>query len=518
MQQSKKIIYFFALVKCLIPFLLIYPAFELHRDEYLYLADAAHLSWGYIEMPPLLALMGAISKWMGNGFYTVYFWDGLLGGLTVLVVGNIVLQLKGNITAVYIACISFLFSVFLRMHILFQPNILDVFFWTLSAYIIILWIDTNHKKYLYFLGISFGLGILSKYTIAFFIAAFLIGVLLTDKRKWLLNIHFYMAMLLALLIASPNIYWQYSHHLPVLHHMQLLKDRQLQYLSRVQFMKDQLTITLPCFFIWILGVLFLFFSKEGRKHILIGWIYVFVMLLLLWQHGKNYYAASIYPVLMAVGAVYFERLLHQIKSVGVKRTLQLGVTLIIIILGSLFLPLMIPFKSAPDMAKLFEGMHLGNSVILTWEDGKVHPLPQDYADMQGWREMTEKTAKAYHSLPDSIQKDLVIFGNNYGEAGALNFFGKQYQLPEVIGDDASFAFWIPDSLSKKHLLLVDFKPRKTTDFVFSHFHSMEILDSVTNPYAREKGVKIMLYGQGDDSLIIASKIAIKELKQQYNLH
>ena len=187
MQQSKKIIYFFALVKCLIPFLLIYPAFELHRDEYLYLADAAHLSWGYIEMPPLLALMGAISKWMGHGFYPVYFWDGLLGGLTVIVVGNIVLQFKGSITAVYIACISFLFSVFLRMHILFQPNILDVFFWTLSAYIIILWIDTNHKKYLYFLGISFGLGILSKYTIAFFIASFLIGVLLTDKRKWLLN-------------------------------------------------------------------------------------------------------------------------------------------------------------------------------------------------------------------------------------------------------------------------------------------------------------------------------------------
>ena len=90
MQQSKKIIYFFALVKCLIPFLLIYPAFELHRDEYLYLADAAHLSWGYIEMPPLLALVGAISKWMGNGFYPVYFWDGLLGGLTVIVVGNIV--------------------------------------------------------------------------------------------------------------------------------------------------------------------------------------------------------------------------------------------------------------------------------------------------------------------------------------------------------------------------------------------------------------------------------------------
>jgi len=161
MQNSKRIIYFFALLKFLIPFLLIHPTFELHRDEYLYLADSDHLAWGYIEMPPMLALMGAISKLLGGSFYTVYFWGGLLGALTMIVAGKIAVALKGDITAVYITCIAFLFSGFLRMHILFQPNMLDVFFWTLSAYYIIKWIDTSNKKYLYFIGICFGLGILS---------------------------------------------------------------------------------------------------------------------------------------------------------------------------------------------------------------------------------------------------------------------------------------------------------------------------------------------------------------------
>lgn len=200
--RSTYIIAAFAVIKFLVPFLFIHPQFELHRDEYLYLADTDHLAWGYIEMPPMLAVLGYISKLLGGTTQSVYLWGSLFGALTVIVIGKIVLQLKGNSTAVFFACLAFLCSAFLRIHILFQPNFLDAFFWTLSSYFIICWIDSDNKKYLYYLGICFGLGILGKYTMAFYIISFLAAVLLTNKRKWLLNPHFYFAMLLGVLICS----------------------------------------------------------------------------------------------------------------------------------------------------------------------------------------------------------------------------------------------------------------------------------------------------------------------------
>jgi 4-amino-4-deoxy-L-arabinose transferase-like glycosyltransferase len=192
-----------------------------------------------------------------------------------------VLLLKGNSNAVFFACLSFLCAGFLRMNILFQPNFLDVFFWTLSSYYIICWIDTDNKKYLYFLGICFGLGILGKYSTAFYIIGFLVAVLLTNKRKWLLNKHFYFAMLLGLAICLPNLIWQYTHNYPVMHHMELLNKQQLKYNSRIEFLVNQLLLCFPSLFIWIGGLCYLLINKAGKKHIAIAIIYAVIIGLLL---------------------------------------------------------------------------------------------------------------------------------------------------------------------------------------------------------------------------------------------
>ena len=341
MKKENLIIYSFALVKLLVPFLLIHAAFELHRDEYLYLADADHLAWGYIEMPPMLAVLGYISKLLGGTVHTVQLWGGVFGALTVIVVGKIAIQLKGNAFAVFIACLAFLCSGFLRMNILFQPNFLDVFFWTLATHYIIYWIDTEDKKYLYYLGICFGLGILGKYTTAFYILPFLVSLILTERRKWLLNPHLYFAMFLGLAVCSPNLYWQYTHHFPVMHHMDLLTNQQLKYNSRSEFIINQLLIALPSFFIWLGGLWFLLMKKEGRKYITIAFIYLGIVSLLLYFNGKGYYAAAIYPSLMAFGGIWFSQLINQ-KYFGWLRWLapvcMVGFTWLI-------LPLILPYTT-----------------------------------------------------------------------------------------------------------------------------------------------------------------------------
>ncbi len=514
MQNSKRVIYFFALIKFIIPFVFINAAFELHRDEYLYLADADHLAWGYIEMPPMLAVLGAISKLFGSSFYAVYFWSSLFGTMTIILVGKIVMELKGSTYAVFIACLAFLCSGFLRMNILFMPNFLDAFFWTLSVYFLIKLINTNHKKYLYYLGICFGLGMLSKYTMAFFIVAFLISFILTANRKWLQSKHFYFAMLLALIIVSPNFYWQYNHHFPVLHHMQMLQDYQLQYLSRVEFLVNQIIMFLSSFYIWMLALWFLFLKKEGKKYISIGIIYLSVILLLLGFKGKYYYAASIYPALLAIGSIYLEKIIssHTIKMA------HWAIPVFMLMITVFVFPVAIPFMSPQKLDAFYKAVHAEKAGVLNWEEKKNNPLPQDFADMLGWKEMAEKTAKVYHQLPDSVRQKTMVYGNNYGEAAALAFYRKQFNLPEIYSDDASFAFWLPDTFNYTYFLFATYNMSDRTDSFFYHFKKTEIKDSVTQKYAREYKAKIILYSFPDDTAKAIAERNIKELKAKYNLH
>jgi 4-amino-4-deoxy-L-arabinose transferase-like glycosyltransferase len=514
MNSRKTAIYIiaaFALVKLLIPFLLIHPDFELHRDEYLYLADADHLAWGYIEMPPLLAFLGYISKLFGGSIYTVYFWSGFSGALSVILVGMIVLKLKGNALAVFFACLAFLCAGFLRMHILFQPNILDVFFWTWGSYLIICWINSDQKKYIYWLGICFGLGILGKYSMVFYIVSFLIAVALTNRRKWLLNPHFYLAMLMGVLICLPNLIWQYNHDFPVMHHMDLLTRYQLRHNNRTEFLVNQLLFSLPSFFIWLGGLLFILFNREGRKYILIAILYLGIIGILLYFNGKGYYAAAIYPSLMAFGGLWLSKLVTRRGFGWVKWVGPVFMLAVIIRM----LPVLVPYRSAQALDMFYQSSFVTQkSGLLKWEDGKEHPLPQDFADMLGWKEMTEKTARVYHSLPDSVKQKTMVYGDNYGEAGALNFYGKSLGLPQAYSDNASYIFWMPDRFNYTHFLFVTDELPEADDDFFNHWGKREIIDSVTNRYAREYRTMIILYSQPDDSArIIAEKSTLEDKNQ-----
>lgn len=505
------IIAVFALIKLLIPFVLIHPDFELHRDEFLYLADADHLAWGYIEMPPLLAFLGYISKLFGGSIYTVYFWGGFFGAITVSMVGLIVLKLKGNTTAVFFACLAFLCAGFLRMHILFQPNFLDLFFWTWASYLIICWVNTGHKKYLYWLGICFGLGILGKYSTAFYIISFLLGVVLTNRRKWLLNPHFYFAMLIGVLICLPNLIWQYTHNFPVMHHMDLLTRSQLKHNSRVDFIISQLLFSFASLFIWLGGLLYILFSNEGRKHIIIAIIYMGIISLLLYFNGKGYYAAAIYPTLMAFGGVWFSRVVAR-KNL---RWLKWVAPVLMLAIVIRILPVLLPYRSPEALDTFYRSSFAARTGALKWEDGKEHPLPQDFADMLGWKEMAEKTAKVYHALPDTVKKQTMVYGDNYGEAGALNFYRKPLGLPEVFSDNASYIFWVPDSFNYKYFLFVCDELPEADDEFFNHWGKMEIKDSVTNKYAREYGTRIILYSQPDDSARILAEYSTLRDKRKF---
>jgi 4-amino-4-deoxy-L-arabinose transferase-like glycosyltransferase len=487
MRKSNQLLYLLALLKIIIPYLLQNPVYEPHRDEFLYLAEGRHLAWGFMEVPPMLSLFAWFTHIFGDGMFWVKLWPSLFGAATFVLAGKIVLSLGGRSFALILLFLPFIFGVYLRLFFLFQPNPPEVFFWTLIAYSLIRFVQTKENKWLYLFGISVGLGMMSKYSVAFYTVSVLLGLLLTKYRTIFINKHFWYACLIGFLIFLPNLIWQYNASFPVIHHMKELQETQLQYINPLSFLSDQLLMNLPCFFIWITGLLYTVFSKESKFRF-IGLAYVFVIVLLLISHGKNYYALGAYPVLFAFGSVALEK-----YTAAKRKILRYAFIIVPLVIGITFLPVALPLFPPQQLADVYVKLRTEKTGALKWEDLQNHPLPQDFSDMLGWEEMTQKVAKAYATLTDTEKQNTVIFCDNYGMAGAINYYAPKYHLPAAYSDNASFLYWIPSNINFTNIVLVTDDHHELEHDFAKDFQSIIIADSVTNAYARERGDWIYVF-------------------------
>lgn len=261
------------------------------------------------------------------------------------------------------------------------------------------------------------------------------------------------------------------------------------------------------FFVWIGGLAWLFFLKGGMPYRIIGWIYLTVVVLLIASSGKDYYTLGLYPMLIAAGGVWLEGV--TVKRVWLR---YVAVTFMLIVFLAI-LPLLLPVWKPDALAAFYKRHDIEKTGALHWEDQENHELPQDFADMISWRELGDKVSKAYNSLPDSIHSKTFIYCRNYALAGAVTYYGKN--IPKPVSDNASFLIWMPEKYTAKHLLFVGKRIPAKDDEVFQQYERYTILDSTTTPMAREKGVKIILYENGNDKVDAMIDAGIKKKKDEY---
>src|SRR5688572_1898942 len=504
---DKIVIGLLAALKFLIPLFLIHPVFELQRDEYLYYQQGQHLDLGYLENPPLLSYLGYISSWFGDQEWLVRFWPAFIGSLTVIVTCLITARLGGKAFAQFLAGFGVITGAFLRIHILFQPNILDIFFWTCSLYFLVKFIQSDNQKDLLWLAICLALGWWSKYSVVFLIAAIFFGFLVTRHRKILLQKNTYAAVGVALLIILPNIWWQYSHKWPLIHHMNELRETQLVYVKPLDFIQGQFLLLFPVLIVWIAGLIWLFRNSNYR---IIAWIYLFVILLLAFGSGKDYYALGIYPVLLAAGGVIWEKLFL------IRKWMRYIIAALVIGLTIPLLPIGLPMRAPEKLAAFYKEIGIDKLGELKWEDQRNHELPMDFADMLGWKEITAKTEKFFNSLPDSAKMSSGIFCRHYGLAGSLKFYGKgKVFRSQVFSDNGSFLLWIPDDLYFKHLVFLGRRMPGIDDEVFQHFEKVTVIDSVTNKLSRQFGDKIIYFENIDSAGLQLAQDGLKKMKNDF---
>jgi len=466
--------------------------FGFHRDELLHLVLADHLDWGYKEVPPFIALLAkGTAVLFGNSVFAARIFPTIAAGLIVWFTGLITVEFGGRRFAIALACLALIFSpAFAASDYLFQPVVFDQLWWVMAVWLLVKYCNTSSVKYLYFLGMVIGFGMLTKYTMAFFTFALIVGLVFSKNRKLLLNRHIIGAAILALLIFLPNLIWQFTHHLPVITHMKTLQEQQLDYNKPSDFIKQSLLINGIALFVWLTGFIFLLFSFRLHKFQFVAVAFVLIFGFLLIMHGKPYYLFGAFPMLFAAGGFGFERWL---KTSGY--ALRTAAIAIFTLPNLIFFPIVLPIFSINQTLAVIK--FLNEKVPMTrfattWEDHKQHPLTQDYADMFGWDDMTALVAKAWNELTPEQRKHTQIYADNYGDAGAVHHFGKQYNLSEVISLNSSFTLWAPDSLNAKYIIYVDDRGGKNIESFASALESYRKIGEVENPLAREHGTAVFL--------------------------
>jgi 4-amino-4-deoxy-L-arabinose transferase-like glycosyltransferase len=413
--------------------------YGIFRDELYYLACAEHLDWGYVDQPPLIAGIAWLARHaFGESLLGLRLLPALAGASLVWITGALAREMGGGrfaqaLAAVSVACVP----IYLVMHHWLTMNAFEPLIWMGCAWCVLRAIRGKEPRYWLWFGILAGLGMENKYSMAFFIVGVAAGLLLSPARHFFRSRWMWIGAAAAILIFLPNLVWLVRHNFPFLELMENVRRSGRDIVrGPVAFVLDQATLVNPILFpLWIAGLAWLLFHREGRPYRVLGWTYLVMLVLFIAMKGKNYYLAPAYPMLLAAGAVAFEQITSR------RMVWSRAAYVVLLVIGTAILaPLSAPILPVETYIRYQKALGLEPPKA---ENQRTGALPQYFADEFGWEEMTRAVAQVYYSLSPAERATTAIFANSYGQAGAIDFFGPRYGLPKAIGGHQNYWYWGP---------------------------------------------------------------------------
>jgi hypothetical protein len=423
-------------------------------DELYFIACGEHLDWGYVDHPPLIAAIAAGARWLfGDSLFAIRVFPAMAGAALVFLTGLLAGQLGGGRTAQIIAAVATSAApVFALFAGVLTMNAFEPLFWMGCASLAIaiaarervtsagacdqpagrspseagLWIA---------IGVLLGIGLLNKHSMAFFALALSGGVLLSPQRRLMVNRWAVVAALIAAAIVLPHVSWQMRHGWPTLELLANARRYQHQPVTPLQFVWGQIQIVQPLAFpLWAAGLYFLLFDRRAARVRFLGWAFVLQFLAYMWMQAKTYYLAPAYPMLFAAGAVLVERLARARRWVA-------WTAIAVLIVGGLstapYAMPILPVSALPAYLRL-----LGLQEVRP-ETRAMGDVPQIFADMLAWEELVAEVAAVYRRLPPAERQRAVLWGHDYGDAGAIDHFGPRHGLPHAVSGMQNYYLWGP---------------------------------------------------------------------------
>jgi hypothetical protein len=445
-------------------------------DEMYHLACGEHLSWGYVDQPPLIALVAwLVRHTLGTSLLAVRFVPAVSFASLALLTGAVTRELGGARFAQALAALAVgCSSVYLILGYLFTMNAWEPLLWLGCTYIVIRIIKTGNQKLWLWFGVLSGIGLENKYSMAVFGFAVVIGVLLTAQRVALIQKWIWIAGGLAFVIFLPNLVWNLRHHWPFLELMHNIHTSGRDVvLTPGQYVFQQIMIMNPLTFpVWLTGTLYLLFSRTARPYRLLGWVFLVVFATFFVLHGKDYYTSPVYPIPLAAGAVMLEAVTRNRPGFWPRK---IFVALLLASTAAM-LPLNLPLLSPQRLVRYVEKFPLKAQ-----SSEKAHAmvaLPHYFAWQFGWPEMVQAVAHAYHNLPPDEQRKTAIIGNNFAESGAIDLLGPGYGLPKSIGVHQSYWLWGPRNYTGEIMIVLGDQPETLRQWC----RDVDVVAELNNPY------------------------------------
>jgi hypothetical protein len=455
-------------------------------DELYYFACSKHLAWGYVDHPPMVALLTFLSTHIfGETMFSLRLMSGLAGAITVLLTALIARDLGGGKFSQSLAALSICFApAFPAMSSFFSMNPVDIMLCALFVVLFVRVIKAPSGTKWIGLGILLGAGLLNKYTFLVLGFALLVSLVITKRWSILRSPWLYVSGTVGLLIFVPHIVWQIYHGWPTLEFMHNATEYKNLSLSPFAFL-SQLAIGLNPFTLplWLSGLAYLFFSRHVKEFRFLGWTTMVFLLVYMVQNSKAYYVLPIFPIVLAAGAVAVERF-SLIMEARWPRWISLS---ILIVSGTILMPLAVPVLPVDQLVIYAKTLGLWNS--LRMEKGEKDVLPLHFVYRLGWQGLVETIGTAYRALPQDERDSCAVLASWYGPAGAIDHFGSTVGLPHAICPRNNYWLWGTRHYSGKVVLAVGYD----AGFLRRFFDRVEHLAHFDQPFGY--GADVYLCGR-----------------------
>jgi 4-amino-4-deoxy-L-arabinose transferase-like glycosyltransferase len=424
--------------------------YGIHRDEFLYLAMGEHLRLWRMDFPPTIAILAQLMRHtVGVSVEALRIVPALFSTALVLLSALTARELGGGRYAQGLAALMVIAcAAFMRSGALFQPVVLDQLAWTVALFALLKLGRTGDPRWWILVGLGGGFGLLTKFSIGILGVAVLVALILLPDRRWLATRWPWVAAAIALVIGSPSIVGQIRTGWPAILYARELGAEQLAHVTVAGFFGSQLEMLGPSLFFAVAGLWELARRAPVR---VVALSCIGALLILLAMHGKGYYLLPVYPVLLGAGAEWAERVSDYLAHERGRVAVRAAIAILIAVNGALALPFGLPVLAPEKMARYAS---FGPGGAVTTNTGQTLQLPQDYADMLGWPERVRAVAQVYDSLPPEQRARAVIAAENYGEAGAIDYYGPALGLPHAICACGTYWFFGPGKLPGEVLVTI----------------------------------------------------------------
>jgi 4-amino-4-deoxy-L-arabinose transferase-like glycosyltransferase len=434
------------------------------RDELVTLDDSRHLDWGYVAYPPLTPFVGRVALALfGLSLNGVRFFPVLVQGIVVVLVGLMARDMGARRFGQVLAAVAVATTAAsVLTATLLQYVVFDYLAWVLVSWCVVRLLATLDARWWLGIGAAVGLGVMTKYTIGFWVAGIVVGLVLTGNLRWLRHPWPWAGALLALAIALPNLVWQARHEFVSLAFLRSIHERDVQLGRARGFLLDQLLVNGNAVSLVLIagGLYFLFAAPGGRRFRMLGWMYATAFVLFLVLRGRGYYLVPAYPVLVAGGAVWLDQIAAR-RSVSAARRLRRVTWAALAVAAAGVVALTLP--TAPVHSP-------------RWR--LISSLNENLKEEIGWPELVETVTDIYARLPPDERPRSAVLAGDGAEAGAINLLGRASGLPRAISGFNSH--WLrgcgdppPETVIAVGL------PRS---FLVAQFESCELAGRITNRY------------------------------------